>query len=68
MGSVQFALVGPLFRVGLGFVVNNQLNDAGREMKAAPQVARPASWRLSCSEQRGALLAGNFGESFKFND
>lgn len=68
MGSVRFALLRLLFHVGLVFVVNNHLNYAGREMKAAPQAACPASWRLSCSEQHGALVIGIFDESFKFND
>lgn len=68
MGSVQFALLRLLFHVGLVFVVNNHLNDAGREMKAAPQAACAASWRLSCSEKRGALVVGTSDESFKLND
>lgn len=68
MDLVQFALAKPLCCVGLVWVVDNHLNNAGREMKAAPQAACPASWRLSSSEQCGALLAGILGESFKFND
>lgn len=68
LGLVQFAFLRLLFRVGLVFIVNNHLNDAGREMKAAPQAACPASWRLLCSEQRGALVVGISDASFKFND
>lgn len=66
MESVQFALVRPLFSIGLVFVVNTHLNDVGTETKAAPKGACPASWKLS--GQYKALVVGLFGESFKFND
>lgn len=39
MDLVRFALAKPLCWVGLVWVVDNHLNNAGREMKAAPQAA-----------------------------
>lgn len=49
-------------------VVNNQLNDAGKGVKADSQEACPASWKLLNREQCAALHAGIFGEICKFSN